>query len=574
MDKIRSLICTVVGHVDHGKTTLLDQIRGTAVAAGEAGAITQCISCTKIPFETIASITKNAIDPKKIKIPGLLFLDTPGHAAFNNLRRRGGNLADIAILVIDVNEGVKPQTLECIEILKQYKTPFIVALNKIDLIPGWRFSKEPLLKNINNQSEGAREILEKKLYDIVGKLSEFNLNSERFDRVDDFSKEIAMVPVSAKTKEGLPELLAVLTGLAQRFLERNLHIDSEKEGKGVVLEVMEEKGIGITINAVLYDGMIKEKDQIVIGNIDEPIVTKVKALYEPSGRKFKELVKFKEVTAAAGVKISAPDIDNVFSGMPIMVANKDVEKAKREIQKEVEEVLIETDDEGIVVKADSLGSLEALIGLLKEKKIMIKKASIGDITKKDISAAIADEKPWNKVIVGFNVKIKEKGDAHIINHDVIYKIVDDLEKWQENMRKKESEGKLKNVIKPFKIVVLPGFIFRQSNPAVVGVEVLGGILKNGIELINELGKKVGEVKSIQLEGENISEVGKGKQVAVAITKAVVGRSLFENDVLYSNINEEEFRKIKELKKLLNVSEVGILKEIAEIKRKDNPMWGI
>ena len=574
MDKIRSLICTVVGHVDHGKTTLLDQIRGTAVAAGEAGAITQCISCTKIPFETIASITKNAIDPKKIKIPGLLFLDTPGHAAFNNLRRRGGNLADIAILVIDVNEGVKPQTLECIEILKQYKTPFIVALNKIDLIPGWRFSKEPLLKNINNQSEGAREILEKKLYDIVGKLSEFNLNSERFDRVDDFSKEIAMVPVSAKTKEGLPELLAVLTGLAQRFLERNLHIDSEKEGKGVVLEVMEEKGIGITINAVLYDGMIKEKDQIVIGNIDEPIVTKVKALYEPSGRKFKELVKFKEVTAAAGVKISAPDIDNVFSGMPIMVANKDVEKAKREIQKEVEEVLIETDDEGIVVKADSLGSLEALIGLLKEKKIMIKKASIGDITKKDISAAIADEKPWNKVIVGFNVKIKEKGDAHIINHDVIYKIVDDLEKWQENVRKKESEGKLKNVIKPFKIVVLPGFIFRQSNPAVVGVEVLGGILKNGIELINELGKKVGEVKSIQLEGENISEVGKGKQVAVAITKAVVGRSLFENDVLYSNINEEEFRKIKELKKLLNVSEVGILKEIAEIKRKDNPMWGI
>ena len=574
MDKIRSLICTVVGHVDHGKTTLLDQIRGTAVAAGEAGAITQCISCTKIPFETIASITKNAIDPKKIKIPGLLFLDTPGHAAFNNLRRRGGNLADIAILVIDVNEGVKPQTLECIEILKQYKTPFIVALNKIDLIPGWRFSKEPLLKNINNQSEGAREILEKKLYDIVGKLSEFNLNSERFDRVDDFSKEIAMVPVSAKTKEGLPELLAVLTGLAQRFLERNLHIDSEKEGKGVVLEVMEEKGIGITINAVLYDGMIKEKDQIVIGNIDEPIVTKVKALYEPSGRKFKELVKFKEVTAAAGVKISAPDIDNVFSGMPIMVANKDVEKAKREIQKEVEEVLIETDDEGIVVKADSLGSLEALIGLLKEKKIMIKKASIGDITKKDISAAIADEKPWNKVIVGFNVKIKEKGDAHIINHDVIYKIVDDLEKWQENVRKKESEGKLKNVIRPFKIVVLSGFIFRQSNPAVVGVEVLGGILKNGIELINELGKKVGEVKSIQLEGENISEVGKGKQVAVAITKAVVGRSLFENDVLYSNINEEEFRKIKELKKLLNVSEVGILKEIAEIKRKDNPMWGI
>jgi len=574
MDKLRSLICTVVGHVDHGKTTILDQIRGTAVAADEAGAITQCISCTKIPFETIAAITKNAIDPTKIKIPGLLFLDTPGHAAFNNLRKRGGNLADIAILVIDINEGVKPQTLECLEILKQYKTPFVVALNKIDLISGWRSSNDPLLKNINKQSESVKKVLDTRLYELVGKFSEFGLNSERFDRVDDFTKSIAMIPVSAKTKEGLPELLAVLTGLAQRFLEDKLHIDTDKEGRGVVMEVKEEKGIGITLNVVLYDGKIKEKDQIVIGDIDKPIVTKVKSLYEPGGRKFKELMNCKEINAAAGVKISAPDIDNVVAGMPIRVANKDVDKVVYEIQQEINEVLIETDDEGIVVKADSLGSLEALIGLLKENKIKIKKGSIGDITKKDFSASSTEEKPWHRAIVGFNVKIKEKGDIKIINHNVIYKIVEELKKWQEGEKRKEEEGKLKGVTTPFKIVVLPGCVFRQSNPAVVGVDILGGVLKTNVELMNELGKKIGEIKSMQLDGESVNRVEKGKQVAIAIHGVVVGRGLFENETLYSNIIESHFRKLKELKKLLKGDELEILKEIAEIKRKENPMWGI
>ena len=561
------------GFIVHN-TTILDQIRGTAVAACEAGAITQCISCTKISFDIISEITKNAIDTKKIKIPGLLFLDTPGHAAFNNLRRRGGNLADIAILVVDINEGVKPQTLECIDILKKYKTPFIIALNKIDLLSSWRTGKDGLLKSINSQGENTKELLDKKLYNIVGKLSEFGLNSERFDRVDDFTKQIAMVPVSAKTKEGLPELLAVLTGLAQKFLEKKLKIDSNKEGKGVILEVEEEQGIGVTLNVVLYDGMIKEKDQIVIGGIEEPIVTKVKALYEPGGRKCKELIETKEVVAAAGVKIFAPGISGVVSGMPLRVANKDVERVKKEIQEEINEVLIETDNEGIIVKADSLGSLEALIGLLKEKKVLIKKANIGDINKKDITAASAEEIPWNRAVVGFNVKVKDKGDVKIINHNIIYKIVDELEKWQNGEKRRSEDEKLKSVRRPFKLMVLTGCVFRQSNPAVVGVEVLAGTLKTGRDVLNENGKKISEVKSIQLEGENINEIEKGKQVAISLPGATVGRNLFENEVLYSDIHENDFRKIKELKRFLKGDEVELLKEIAMIKRKNNPMWGI
>ena len=164
MEKLRSLVCTVVGHIDHGKTTILDRISGTAVAASEAGLITQCISCTNIPFSVIENICKCLPQIKKIKIPGLLFLDTPGHASFTNLRKRGGNIADIAILVIDINEGIKPQTRESIEILRSYKTPFIIAANKIDLINGWHSDKKVgILESIKKQSERIREELDKKL---------------------------------------------------------------------------------------------------------------------------------------------------------------------------------------------------------------------------------------------------------------------------------------------------------------------------------------------------------------------------------------------------------------------------
>ena len=142
----------VLGHVDSGKTSILDKIRGTGVQGREAGGITQAIGASIIPIETIKKICGKLLDSLNIKLtlPGLLFIDTPGHAAFVNLRKRGGNLADIAILVININEGLMPQTIESINILKQYKTPFIIAVNKIDLVNGWRSQKEKsLLKSIS-----------------------------------------------------------------------------------------------------------------------------------------------------------------------------------------------------------------------------------------------------------------------------------------------------------------------------------------------------------------------------------------------------------------------------------------
>lgn len=561
---LRSPICAVIGHVDHGKTSILDQIRESSIAASEAGGITQAISSTNISLKVIKKICGNLLKDDKIKVPGILFIDTPGHAAFSNMRKRGGNLADIAILVVDIREGVKEQTLECIEILKKYKTPFVIAANKIDMISGWRSEDIPIIENINKQSEDVKKQLDTKLYELVGKLSELGFNSERFDRVEDYTKQIAIVPVSAKTREGIPGLLMMLIGLAQKFLESKLEV--EKVGKGVVLEVKEEKGLGGVLDVILYDGSLKLGDVIVIGGLEKPIVTKVRVLIEEKN--------VDEVHAAAGVRIVASDIENVVGGMPLVVGNENLEKAKEEVQKEVGEVLIETDEDGVVVKADTLGSLEALVGLLKEKDVKIKRAAIGNLTKKDFAEAASSKDPLLKAILGFNVGFEKKADIKVVVHDVIYKIIDDYEEWKEKQSKSLEAKELERVVRPYKIQSMKGYVFRQSGPAVFGVNVLSGVLKNNTPLMRLDGVNVGKVKSIQLDKENVSEAKKNEEVAISVPGVTMGRQISENDILLSDIPEADFVKLKGLKKYLNGDEIEILKKVAEIKRKENPVWGI
>ncbi|MAE13664.1 translation initiation factor IF-2, partial [Candidatus Woesearchaeota archaeon] len=243
----RSPIVSVLGHVDHGKSSILDRIRGTNIVAGEAGGITQAIGASIIPLETIQKKCGKLLEALNmdLTIPGLLFIDTPGHAAFTNLRKRGGNLADIAILVVDLNEGLKAQTKEAIEILLSYKTPFIIAANKLDLVPGYRKASEFVIQDIEAQSPRTKELIQTKIYELVGQIFDLTkLESDRFDSVDDYTKKLAIIPTSAVSGQGISELLMVLTGLAQRYFEEHLKIDVEGMGKGTILEVKEEKGLG------------------------------------------------------------------------------------------------------------------------------------------------------------------------------------------------------------------------------------------------------------------------------------------------------------------------------------------
>jgi len=568
---LRQPLIVVMGNVDAGKTQLLDTIRRTAVIKSEAGKITQMISSSMIPLNTIQKICGNLLDGKDITIPGVVFIDTPGHAAFSNMRRRGGNLADIAILVININEGVKPQTIECIEILKKYQTPFVIALNKLDLIPGWKKKDGNVLEEIEAQGDDVKQNIEKKLYEIVGKVFEHGFQAERFDRVDDYTKTIAMVPCSAKTTEGIPTLLMVLMGLSQKFLEEKLKTEENLPGKATVLEVKEEKGIGTTLDLILYEGIIKVNDQIVVAGLHEPIISKVKGIFLPDEKgKYKGV---KEVKAAAGIKISAPGTKEAIAGMPVEVIKGDTEETKERIQEEIGEVLIETDEEGIVVKADSLGSLEAVLGMLKDKEINIKKASVGKVTKKDIADATSSEDELNKVILCFNVTGESK-EVRIIEHNVIYQLIEDLEKYREEKRKELEAKELENITKPAKVKVLRGCMFRQSNPCVVGVEVIQGTITPDVDIIKPDGSKAGHVKTVQLENETVKKAEKGKQVAISLPDITGGRQIKEEDILIVDISEQEFKKLKVLKKYLTDEEISILKEIAEIKRKEKNTWGI
>jgi translation initiation factor 5B len=581
--KIRQPIVSVLGHVDHGKTTLLDDIRGGAVASREAGAITQHIGATEVPIETIEEICGDMLKGKKFTVPGLLFIDTPGHYSFATLRSRGGALADIAVLIIDVMEGLKPQTIESINILKRHKTPFIVALNKIDRISGWRGEEN---RNFHEalaaQPEYVQAKLDERMYEIIGSLHAHGFSTDRYDRISDFQKNIAIIPLSAKHKEGISDLLLILIGLAQRYLEKELKTE-EGPAEGTILEVKEERGFGTTIDVIIYKGTIKKGDTIVIGTKGEPLVTKVKALLRPKPldeiRDPREQFDSSEsVTAAAGVKISGQDLEGVIAGTPLRVATDDVESIVEEIKSEMT-VKIETEDEGIVIKADAIGSLEALAFELRDKGIPIKRAEVGDVSKRNVIDASTSTEPLHKVIMAFNVKVltdaKEeigKSGAVVFESPIVYQIMKDYDEWEEK-RKRELDAEARcTFTHPGKFRVLPDCTFRVSKPAIIGVRVLAGRLRPDQKILREDGRVVGRIKSIQSEGKSVKEAIVGAEVAISVEGVTVGRQLCEEDILYVDIPECDCKSLNETD--LNVDEQEVFDKVCEIKRKENQFWGM
>ncbi len=590
--KIRQIIISVLGHVDHGKTTLLDKIRGTAIAQREFGGITQHIGATEIPIDVIKNICKGLIDESnyKIKIPGLLFIDTPGHEAFTTLRRRGGALADLALLVVDINESIQPQTIESINILKHYKTPFVVAANKIDMVYGWqREENTAFFETFEKQSSFVRDQIDEKLYTIVGELHEHDFVSERFDRVKDFTKEVAIVPISAVSGEGIPELLMVLIGLAQQYLTESLKIEVSGPGKGTVMEVKEEHGLGTTLDVILYEGTIKRGDKIAIGGLDGVVMTKVKALLKPRpldeirDPKFK-FQQFNEVYAASGVKIVAKELENVIAGAPLSVVEEDLESVKSRIISEIEGIRIESENQGVVLRADTLGSLEATTGQLKKLGVTIRKADVGDVSKRDVIEAYSVNlnDPYLGVIIAFNVKIlpdaleeAERSGVKIFQDNVIYRLVEDYEKWVEETKEEARRRELKALTHPGKIQILPNHTFRVSKPAIVGIEVVSGSIRPKYKLMRSNGSIVGEIKSIQEEKESISTAKKGDRVAIAIEGAIVGRHINEGDLLYVFIPADHLSQLGKFVDEFSNEELSTFQEIKSIieKKKKGESYG-
>src|SRR3989344_2202468 len=577
---VRQPIVTVLGHVDHGKTKFLDNIRGTAIAEKEAGAITQHIGATEVPAEIIEKVSGDLIKKFgfQLEIPGLLFIDTPGHEAFTNLRKRGGSIADISVLVIDIMQGMQPQTFEAIEILKGFKVPFIVAANKIDLLQGYFSKEKEFSKNIELQTEKTQKLLDEKIYELLGKLFEKGLQSERFDRCTDFTKQIPIVPTSAKTGEGIPEALMLLTGLSQRFLKKQLMIDENEAGKGTILEVKEERGLGKTIDIILYTGTLKVNDKIVFGGRHSVVETKIRALLKPPalseiGQANEKFVSAKEVHAACGVKIAAPELSDALAGAPIMAVKTGNEKDI--IAKEISEVKIETGTDGAILKADTLGALEALVLLLKKQNLVPKLADIGDVTRSDIMEALAvkEKKPFEAVVFAFNVNTEpaaleeaKKREIPVFKGNVIYKVIEDYSEWLKQQKEAERKKVLDSVVLPVRIIFLKQFVFRNSEPAIFGVKILEGRLRSGAELMNKKGETIGRLDAIQAQNESAKEAKKNQEVSISVKGAVIGRNLKPGEELFSHIPKRNFSEFAQLKDFLSQEEFELIDFIQKIEK--------
>ncbi|MCE4612619.1 MAG: translation initiation factor IF-2 [Desulfurococcales archaeon] len=585
--RLRQPIVTVLGHVDHGKTTLLDKIRQTAVAEKEAGGITQHIGASLVPSTVIEKIAEplRKVIPVKLEIPGLLFIDTPGHELFSNLRRRGGSVADFAIVVIDIMEGFKPQTYEAVELLKARRVPFVVAANKIDRIPGWKpGGVEPFIFSIKRQDPPVREILEAKVYEIVGKLYEQGLPAELFTRIKDFRKAIAIVPVSAKTGEGIPELLAILAGLTQQYLKERLRY-AEGPGKGVILELKEIQGLGVVADSIIYEGVIRVGDMIVAGGREGPIKTTVRALLMP--RPLQDIrsrdarfANIEEVYAAAGVRIVAPRLDEAIPGSPLYVVTSEEEaaKASENVEREISEIRFRTENIGLIVKADTLGTLEAIVSALRRRGFPVRVADIGNVTRNDVMDAevTRHHDKYLGVILAFNVKVlpearlqAKSSGVPIFEENVIYRLIEAYEEWVEKEREAERLRALNELVRPGKFRILPGYIFRRSEPAIVGVEVLGGIIKPGYPVMDSNGRELGRIMAIRDRDRSLQEARLGAAVAVSIQgRILVGRHVDEGDVVYTSVPASHAQRImREFRDLVSKDELEVLKEIAEIKRK-------
>jgi translation initiation factor 5B len=587
---LRTPIVAVLGHVDHGKTTLLDKIRGSTVTEGEAGAITQHIGATAVPLSVISEMAGSLVDPDDFDLPGLLFIDTPGHHSFSTLRSRGGALADIAVLVVDVNDGFQPQTEEAIDILTRTQTPFIVAANKIDTVAGWNPQPdEPVQVTLERQSDRAESRLNERLYEIIGQLSDSDFSADLYWRVQNFRSNVGVVPVSAETGEGIPDLLAVLMGLSQRYLKDDMSVDATGPGAGTVLEVKEERGFGTTLDVVLYDGTVREDDTIVVGGTNGPIVTDVRALLQPRPlaeiRTEKQFERVDSVTAAAGVKIAAPDLDDAMAGAPVrVIRDRSREAVVEEVRTELAELSVTTEEEGVVVKADTLGSLEALANALEEAEVPVVRAEVGDVAPRDVAVASTADEPVHEAVLGFNVDVlpdaeREAGESgvRLFVDDVIYQLVEEYEGYVEEIESAQQEQVLDKITRPARFRALEDHVFRQSDPAVVGVEVLSGTLTRNSRIVKWEGgqpTRIGQLKSLQDEGEDVDSARAGERLAASIDGPTVGRDFEEGDELWVEIPEKHAKVLEqELREEIPMDEREALGMYLDKHRKRDPFWG-
>ena len=574
-DNLRSPICVIMGHVDTGKTKILDKMRRTNVQEGEAGGITQQIGATFFPVTDVKRMAGELMDNWEksfdFKLPGLLVIDTPGHESFNNLRSRGSSLCDIAILVIDIMHGLEPQTIESLNLLRMRKTPFVVALNKVDRLYDWESEPwSPWRKSLARQPKSTQDEFESRLDAAKLMLAEQGLNSEvYYKNWKSLGSVVSIVPTSAMTGEGLPDLLMLIMQLTQlRMAERLMYVSSLQ---ATILEVKVIEGLGTTIDVILVNGVLYEGDTIVLCGLNGPIVSNIRALLTPKPMKEMrvkgEYVHHKKIVAAQGVKISGPDLDKVVAGSQFFVAKEgdDIEALQDEVMEDLQAALsrVDTAGRGVYVQASTLGSLEALLEFLRESKIPVSAINIGPVHKKDVvkASVMLQHCPEYAIILAFDVKVEkdarelaDKSGVKIFTAEIIYHLFDQFTKWMTEI-KAQRKANAKEAVFPCICSIVPNCVFNSGNPIIVGVHIDAGLLKVGTPLcipakrLDDKHMVIGRVASIEHDKKPIEVGKKGQEVAIKIEPVGqtrwIGRHFQETDAMYSLLSREAIDALKE-----------------------------
>ena len=598
-DKLRSPIAVIMGHVDTGKTKLLDNIRSTNVQEGEAGGITQQIGATQFSPDLLKSKTapmKGVAGFNEIRLPGLLMIDTPGHESFSNLRSRGSSLCDIAILVIDLMHGLEPQTIESLNMLRKGKTPFVVALNKVDRCYGWKSNvNAPIRDTLAAQDDNTRSEFHDRAQKSMTQLNEQGLNCALYWENNSPEDTISLVPTSAHTGEGVPDLLGMLIKGTQDMQTEKIMYHTSLQC--TVLEVKNIDGYGATCDVVLVNGVLKEGDRIVISTMDGPVETVIKALLTPPPNKEmrvkNEYLHHKELAGAIGVKIVAPDIGKAIAGTPVLIIEDedDPDDVKEDVQSDITAITkaLETDSKGVIVHASTLGAMEALLQFLRNEckpPIPVSHISIGTIFKKDVMRArLMHDKglPEFATILAFDVHVDkdaqtmaDEDNVRIFTADIIYHLFDQFTAYMAGITAERKEAAQAVVQFPCILKIMPQHIFNKKDPIVLGVEVLEGNVRIGTTLcIPSLDNLViGEVVNIQNNHRDTTIAKKGMSVAIKISNEgnptlMYGRQFDHTSSLYSQLTrasidackeffkdemtKEDWQLVVKLKKVFNIT---------------------
>lgn len=585
--KFKSPICSVLGHVDTGKTTFLDKVRQTNIQNKEAGGITQQMGATFFSKKTLSKLTTDLVKEDQIKIPGILIMDTPGHEMFSDMRDQGSSICNLAILIVDITHGLENQTYESIELLRKYNTPFVVALTKLDKINEWESKEYMSIKDLLEiQNFDAQHNFWNRVNDITSQLNNLGFNADLFHLNKKKKEYISLIPISSKTGDGFPDIFTALIGITQKFMIKK--ITYRDNVRCIALEIRELEGVGKAMDVILANGTLKVGDKILFLTNSGCKESVIKRLYTPpEGKEIRlksDLVSHESIEASCGVKIFADDIENTIPGNKIHIINdmkeEEVQNLKNEMDKYLEESLISKNDIGINIQTSSMGSLNALCKYFESKKINVAYKGIGSINKIDVlkiqSQLTKSKSKKNHILLVFDLDISKQkkkdigDDIKIFENNHIYTLIGEYEKYREEIGKQELElikTKFKDDIQvPVSLKVIPKYVFNKSDPILVGVKIKEGTLYLGTNLRTVNNDKfidIGEVIEIRLNAKEVEKADKDNEVSIKIktnSNVMYGRHFDNKNVIFTKVTSNTIKMLKMLKKEFKI-DIDLLNEL-------------